>query len=36
MVSIYSLRPVYTILYKINNGNVIDSFVQKKKNFDIL
>ena len=31
MVSIYSLRPVYTFLYTIINGNVIGSFVQKKK-----
>ena len=33
MVSIYSLRSVYTFLYTIINGNVIASFVQKKKSF---
>ena len=36
MVSIYNLRPVYTFLYTIINGNVIASFVQKKKSFEIL
>ena len=36
MVSIYSLRPVCTFLYTITNGNVIASFVQKNKNFEIL
>ena len=36
MVSVYSLRPVYTFLYTIINGNVIASFVQKKKSFEIL
>ena len=36
MVSIYSLRPVYTFLYTIINGNVIASFVQTKKSFEIL
>ena len=36
MVSIYSLRPIYTFLYTIINGNVIASFVQKKKHFEIL
>ena len=36
MVSTYSLRPVYTFLYKIINGNVTASFVQTKKNFEIL
>ena len=36
MVSIYSLSPVYTFLYIIMNGNVIASFVQKKKSFEIL
>ena len=36
MVSIYSLRPVYTFLYKIINGNVRASFVQTKKSFEIL
>ena len=36
MVSIYSLRPFYTFLYTIENGNVIASFVQKKKRFEIL
>ena len=30
MVSICSLRPFYTFLYTIINGNVIASFVQKK------
>ena len=30
MVSVYNLRPVYTFLYIIINGNVIASFVQKK------
>ena len=35
MVSIYSLRPVYTFLYTIN-GNAIAFFVQKKKSFEIL
>ena len=30
MVSTYSLRPVYTFLYKIINGYVTASFVQKK------
>ena len=33
MVSIYGLRPVYTFLYAIINGNVIVSFVQKKKSW---
>ena len=36
MVSIYSLKPVYTFLYTIINCNVIASFVQKKKSFEIL
>ena len=36
MVSIYSFRPVYTFLYTIINGNVIASFVQKKKSFEIV
>ena len=36
MVSIYSLRLVYTFLYTIINGNAIPSFVQKKKSFEIL
>ena len=36
MVSIYRLRPVYTFLYTIINGNVIVSFVQKKKSIEIL
>ena len=36
MVSICSLRPVYTFLYIIINSNVIASFVQKKKIFEIL
>ena len=31
MVSIYSLKPVYTFLYTIINGNVLASFVQKKR-----
>ena len=34
MISIYSLRPVYTFLHTIINGNVIASFVQKKKRFE--
>ena len=33
MVSVYSLRPIYTFLYTIINGNVIASFVQKKEKF---
>ena len=33
MVSVYSLRPVYTSLYTMINGNVIASFVQKKGKF---
>ena len=33
MVSVYSLRPVYTPLYTMINGNVIASFVQKKGKF---
>ena len=36
MVSIYSLRPVYTFLYTITNGNVMASFVQKEERFEIL
>ena len=36
MVSIDSLRPVYTFLYAIIYGNVIAFFVQKKKSFEIL
>ena len=36
MVSIYSFRPVYTFLDTIINGNVIASFVQKKKSFEIV
>ena len=36
MVSIYSLRLVYTFLYTKINGNVAASFVQKKKGFKIL
>ena len=36
MVSVYSLRPVYTFLYTIINGYAIASFVQKKKSFEIL
>ena len=36
MVSIYSLRLVYTFLYTIINGNIIASTVQKKKSFEIL
>ena len=36
MVSIYSLRPVYTFVYTTINGNVIASFVQKEKSFEIL
>ena len=36
MVSIYSLRPVYNFLYTIIHGNVIASFVQKTKSFEIL
>ena len=36
MVSIYSFRPVYTFPYTIINGNVIASFVQKKKSFEIV
>ena len=36
MVSIYCLRPVYTFLNTIINSNVIASFVQKKKSFEIL
>ena len=36
MVSIHSLRPVYTFLYTIINGNVITTFVQQKKSFEIL
>ena len=36
MVSIYCLRPVYTFLCTIINGNVIASFVQKKKSFEIV
>ena len=35
MVSNYSLRPVYTFLYTIINGDVIASVVQKKKSFEI-
>ena len=31
MASIYSLRLVYTFLYTLINGNVIASFVQKRK-----
>ena len=31
MVSIYSLKQVYTFLYTIVNDNVLASFVQKKK-----
>ena len=31
MVSIYSLRPVYTFLYTIINDNVIAFFIQKRK-----
>ena len=33
MVSIYSLRPVYTFLYTILNGNKIASIVQKIEQF---
>ena len=36
MVSIYSLSLVYTFLYIKINDNVIASFVQKKKSFEIL
>ena len=36
MISIYSLRPVSTFLYTVINGNVIASFVQIKKIFEIL
>ena len=36
MISIYSLRAVYTFLYTIMNGNVIASFVKNKKCFEIL
>ena len=36
MVSFYSLRPVYIFLYIIINCNVIVSFVQKRKRFEIL
>ena len=36
MVSIYSLRLVYTCLYTITNDNVITSFAQKNKSFEIL
>ena len=36
MVSIYSLRPVYTIVYLIINDNVLASFEEKKKSFKIL
>ena len=36
MVSIHSLRSVYTFLYTIINGNVITTFVQQKKSFEIL
>ena len=35
MVSIYSLRPVYTFLYTRINSDVIASFVQEKKSFEI-
>ena len=35
-VSIYRLRPVYTFLYTVVNGNVRASFVQKKKKIEIL
>ena len=35
MVSNDSLRPVYTFLYTIINGDVIASVVQKKKSFEI-
>ena len=33
MVSIYSLKPVYTFLYTIINDNVLASFAQKKERF---
>ena len=36
MVSIYSLRQVYTFLYTIINGNVVASFTHKKEKFEIL
>ena len=36
MVSNNSLRPVYTFLYTIINGNEIASFKQNKKDFEIL
>ena len=36
MVSIHSLRPVYTFLYTIINGNVITTFVQQKKSNFVL
>ena len=36
MVSIHSLRPIHTFLYTIINGNVIATFVQKNKRFEIL
>ena len=35
-LSIHSLRLVYTFLYTIINGNVITTFVQQKKSFEIL
>ena len=34
--SIYTSRPVYSFLYTIINGNVIASFVPKKKRFETL
>ena len=36
MVSLYSLRPVYTVLHAIINSNVIASFVEKKKFWDFV
>ena len=36
MVSIYSLRPVYIFLYTIINDNIMTSFLQKKRSFEIL
>ena len=36
MVSIYCLRPVYTFIYTVVNGNVIAYVVQKNKSFEIL
>ena len=36
MITVHSLRLVYTFLYTTANGNVIASFIQKKKSFKIL